>query len=374
MSTTESDFVMDQNPAVFAHLADQGLVPDYVMSSQRVTPEETAPLSVVAFADPFKRRFPCHTKAACWQSAAYFAGNNMHEQHIKDNIVKMAAAHDIADDVQAVFDSFQSEFDKVAAKVYEAQPMQKYAMTIDFEGFQGRGVEEFYPLNSYSDVITASDDATRDFRIGSLPMDAMRKVACNIIDAAAEYDVPLEELTPEIRNMGVKKLPDPFAAGELIGIRKNAGVDMTPYLAAMAMLGEAITKTASADAAIAMADDVAAQIVRMDNQNGIIYSNMMPNPYDIIFTGPSLEDMNKAAAQLVVIEGVRVPVADFLNLSDSVVDKTFSSRISEVIKSAKADVSGDCTIEKCANANEKMLTLPVDARKVLLAVLSDAAW
>lgn len=372
---TDCDFVTDQNPALFAHLADKGLVPEYVMKSARVTSEETDPLSIVAFADPYNRRFPCHTKAACWQAAAYFAGNNMEEEHVKENIVKMAAAHDISEDVTAVFEAFHEELTKAAAsQPKEEALMRKYAMTLDFEGFQGRGVEEFYPVNSYSEVITAAEDATTDFHSARLPMMAMRKVACNIVDAANEFHVPVSELTPEIRNMGIKRLPDPFAASELIGIRKDAGVDVAPYKAVLDELGEAITKTASADDAIELADDVAAQIVKMDTQNGIVYNNRMPNPYDLIFTGPALEELNKAAAQLVVIEGVRVPVADFLNLSDSTIEKTFSSKIGEVIKAAKADVAGDCTIEKCASANEKMLTLSTDARKVLLAVLSDTAW
>lgn len=372
---TDCDYVIDQNPGLFAHLADKGLVPEYVMQSDRVTREEVDPLSVVAFADPYNRRFPCHTKAACWQAAAYFAGNNMCKEYVKENIVKMAAAHDISDDVDAVFEAFREELTKAAAsQPKEEAPIRKYAMTINFEGFQGRGVEEFYPVNSYSEVITASEDATTDFRSARLPIMAMRKVAYNIVDAATAFSVPVSELTPETRNMGIKRLPDPFAASDLIGIRKNAGVDVTLYKSILAELEESITKTASVDDAIMLADDVAARIVQMDTRNGIKYNSLMPNPYDIIFTGPTLEELNKAAAQLVVIEGVRVPVSDFLNLSDSTIEKTFSSKIGEVIKGAKADVAGDCTIEKCASANEKVLTLSEDARKVLLAVLSDTAW
>ena len=82
----------------------------------------------------------------------------------------------------------------------------------------------------------------------------------------------------------------------------------------------------------------------------------------------------KAAATLIPILGVQVPVADFLNLSDNKIDKVFSKKAGSVIKGAKSCVDGEESIEKCAAAAEKLKGLGPEASKMLLKVLADLAW
>lgn len=371
MST--KDYVEANNPAVFSYLNEQGLIPEYVMNSACVTSEETEGLNKVAFADPYNRAYPCHTKSACWQSAAWYAGNHCDQPHVKSAIEKLAAVHGIEKDVEAVFNCFETEFNKVASdELITSEP--KYALTLDFGGDFGRGVQNHYPINSYNEIIRSGETATDDFRNGLLPMPIMRKVASALIEAAEELEVPYEELPKDVRTYGVQRLPDPYAAQVLIGIRKQAGAAVEPYTEIMGMLQKAMTKVASHAEAISVANIAAEEIFDLDHDNGIRYSNKMPDPYGIIFTGPTLGEMEKFAASTVDIMNVSVPVTDFLNLSDDTINAVFSQQLGNVIKEAKARVAGNPDMEKTAAAEELLSTLPPEASKILLATLADVGW
>lgn len=370
MST--KDYVEANNPAIFSYLNEQGLIPEYVMKSACVTSEETDGLNSVAFADQYNRAYPCHTKSACWQSAAWYAGNHEDAPHVKANIEKMAAFHGIEKDVQAVFNCFESEFNKVAHTEIVEEP--QYALSLDFGGDFGRGVQNHYPINSYNEVIRSGEAAAEDYVGSMLPMPIMRKVASSLMKAANEYQVPAEEMPAVVCRFGIQRLPDPYAAQVLVGIRKQANVAIDPYIELISTLQDAMTKIASHEDAIALADVAAAEMFDLDYDNGIRYSNRMPNPYDIIFTGPTLSDMEKFAANTVDILNVPVPVADFLNLSDEKIDAVFSQKLGAVIKEAKSRVSGSPDMEKTAAAEELISTLPPEATKILLATLADVGW
>lgn len=367
------DYVEANNPALFLHLDEHNLIPDYVKASARVTPEELEDLSVVAFADPFNRAYPCHTKAACWQSAAWYAGNAVDQPEVKAGIEKMAYAHGIEEDVQKVFACFDDTLTKAAsAEVVEDDP--KFALSLDFNGQFGRGFENHYPINSYHEVVRAGNDAAHDFATSSLPVPIMRKVATTIMDAAASYGVPEMEMPTVVCRLGIRRLPDPFAANVLVGMRKDAGVNVDPYRELLSQLESAIVKTASYMDAIALADQTAEQLCMLDEENGVRYNSRMQDPYALLYTGPRVDELEKAAAQVVDIDNVHVPVADLLNLSDDKIDAIFSKRVGSVIKQAKACVSGTPDMEKTANAALCLQALPEEATKVLLATLAEVGW
>lgn len=372
MST--KDYVEAQNPAIFMHLNEKNLIPDYVMESERVTTAETDGLSVVAFADPVTRAYPCHTKSACWQSAAWYAGTSEGRPDVKANIEKMAAAHGISDDVQAVFDSFADDLEKSAAATAEIVEEPQYALSLDLNGYQGRGYEQYYPVSSHLQVLTSCDNAATDFLSGLLPMPVMRKVATTLIKAAEAHAVQDCDIPGVVRRLGVVRLPDPYAAELLIDMRKTAGVDTAPYVRTIVQLRDSMAKAANAQEAILLAEDAASEVYDMDCENNIHYSGRMLNPYEILFSGPRLDELEKAAAQVVDVLNVHVPVVDFLNLSDEKIDSYFSPEAAETIKKAKAQVEGSPDMEKTASAAQLLAMLPDAVNKVLLGVLAETAW
>lgn len=371
--TQRIDFVSDNNPSVFSYLIDNDMVPDYVLESRPVTQEECDGLDKVAFADQYNRLFPCHTKEACWQSAAYTAGKFITDDSLRSSIVKAASLHGIEDDVKTLFDHFQEAMDKRASEEQQ-EPMQKYALVIDFQGEHGKQKEGFYPVNGADEVYASAIKLDQDYHRGFMPIAQMRKVAFAVVEAAEETNLPLAELPDTVLRFGENRLPDADTARLTIGCRKKANVDMKPYNILMEGLCEEMNKAATHTEGIAIAEKIASALVQLDQKNHIIYSASQPDPFELIFTGPTVSDMRKAAAQCVTIAGIELPSVDFLNIADTTVDRTFSAREAGVIKAAKEVLSGTPSIEKRAAAEEKLLTLGDESAKVLLTVAANTGW
>ena len=368
------DFVKSHNPSIFKFLEDNSVTPEYVKSASAITQGEVDGLNDVAFADRAHRLFPCHTKEACWKSAAFFAGSGESDAAIRKEIEKKASYHGISEDVSKVFSFFEDTLEKSACKKEASN--KEYALTLDFEGRDGRGVENFYPINSASEVIGASDDAAMDYMSGRIPIEAMRKIASNISEAATRFNVPTSDLNAEVQKLGTRRLPDAFAAEYLIGSRKEASTKL--YEASVAVikdLQEKIASCKSHDAAISLADEAADKIVALDKEAGIIsYTSTITDPYSAIFVGPTVEDMYKYAGTTVDISGIRVPCEDLINLSKDTIEQTFSKKAGSIILQAKENLGTEESIEKCARASELIGTLAEDTRTVLLNVLSSACW
>lgn len=366
------DFVSDENPAIFLYLSERNGIPEYVYDSARITSAETEGLNKVAFADPLNRLFPCHTKAACWNSAAYYAANGGGEGEVKESILKMAGTHGIREDVEKVF----SLFEEAMAKKASAEPERKYALNLDFGGFQGRGVENFYPINTESEIFSSAEDAAKAYRAGSIPMPAMRKIAMQIVAAADEMEYPIGELPADVKHLGVRRLPNPSYAETLLMTRKDASCDTAPYEDAIGTLKVAFSNPAiDKELLMQVAEDAAEKIYRLDKEAGVSYDKRtMPDPYDLIFSGPTVADMHKAAASLVAIRDVTVPVADLINLKEETIDKHFSAASARLIKEARAAVAAEANEETCAIAHQKIASLKQGVQKTLLAVLANVGW
>lgn len=368
---TNIDFTEDNNPDIFLHLNSKHLIPDYVMDSDCINKEACAELSDVAFADPFNRRYPCHTKSACWQSAAHLAGRHVNDPEIRKNIEKQAAIHGIEKDVEAVFNEFEPPMAKQAAEA----PQDQYALSIDYQGFGGRDVENYYPINSSFQCVSSGDEAADDFRSGRLPLPYMRKAAKAILEAAHAHDVAESSIHPVIIKYGAVRLPDPRTASSLLYMRKNAGINPEPYADILLPLVDEMEKAASVMAALDMAENAAYNMFMLDRQNHVKYGSNCPDPYSLLFCGPTMEDMEKAAATHVTILGVHVPVADFLNMSDKRINAKFNKQAAACICEAKNILSGEPTMEKTAAAEECLnRTLSVDNCKILLKELADTCF
>lgn len=373
-----NDYVGDNNPAILMFAHENGLLPDYFLDSEQITAENTKNLYKIAFADPENRKFPCHTKAACLHSAIWYAANAVDEPSVKQGIEKMAAVHNITEDVNRVFDTFGTVIEKAAsARAQEEQKMEKYALTIDFEGFRGRGVENFYPINSPIQVKEAADKAFHDYQMGDLPLPAFRKAAHAIVKAAEDFDMIATEMDPTVNSIGADRLPDPEFAESHARMRKMAGVmDIAPYLEIIEEVGNGIEKIASSPEELITIGEAAAEAMyALDQHNGIEkYSAAVVDPYTMIFSGPLVADFIKAAAQCVNLRGVHIPTADFLNISDNKIDKLFSPGVGSIIKAAKKELEGDATIEKSASAALKLAELNKEASNMLLKMLAGTGW
>ena len=363
------DFVTANNPAIFGYLHEKDAIPGYVLSSNKITKEEVDRLDKVAFANQAERLYPCHTKEACWESAAYFAGSGESDSTVKANIEKMAAFHGIEEDVRDVFAIFEGEMNKAAATEKKEKSMEKFALTLDLQGFQGRGVENFYPINNAAEVVASSDACTADYNAGKIPSGAMRKIASAITEAAITCGVDPSELTGEVRAFGTRNTPDPYAAEILVKMRKSAA-----HNELMKEFQEKLASTSELSEAIEVANEIAEKMYVLDKQAGVRYGKGVLDPYAILFTGPTLEEFEKAAASTISLRGVNIPVDDFVNLADKDIDVNFSSKSASIIKEAKSYISAGQSIDTCVNINNKLAELNRDTQNVLLNVLASTGW
>lgn len=366
------DFTEDNNPDYLLFLDGQDAIPAYVKESDMLSKAACADLSERAFADPAHRLYPCHTKTACWMSAAHFAGRHGTDETVKANIVKQAKFHGAEEDVQKVFDLLEPKIEKKAAA---EEPMVKFALSIDWEGMNGRGKEDYYPVSNAVDVMMSSEAVADDYKAGRLPLPYMRKAARAIVKAATELTGSTGTLSPVVVKYGSVRLPDPYAASVILsGSRKAAGANVDDYMAVLDALKEGLAKCASFEAALEAADEAARQLFILDKKAGIEYGAHYQDPFVILFSGPTMRDVEKTAAAHVRIMDVCVPVVDFVNLSDAKIDQTFRKEAAAVIKQAKETVKGTPSSEKTASASEGIAALNADVQKVLLRTLAETCF
>lgn len=367
-----TDFVHSENPEVFSFLHGEGLMPDYVINSDVITPDDCEQLSDRAFADSSNRLYPCHTKAACWESAAYFAGTGQEDERVKSAIEKMAAVHHIEDDVRTVFNKFEQEFDKAAAAAQQPAE-ERFALTLDWEGVEGKeGTQNLYPIATEMQCLRSGEKAASDYRCGKLPFDVFHKVATNIV---AAHPGNVEDLPADVQHYGAGRLPDPYAGSIFIQMRKQAGVAVEPYEAVLEEMRQATELDITPEEMMEYGVKAASLMRELDKLNGITkYSFKMKDPYDILFTGPSVKDVEKHAAAHVEVLGIQVPVTDMVNVSDAKIDRCFSTKVATVVKEAKAILAGANSMEKSAAASAKLAELDESARKSFLTVLAEVGW
>jgi hypothetical protein len=205
-----------------------------------------------------------------------------------------------------------------------------------------------------------------------LPLPLFVKVAQAIMEESGTVDP--RDIDQEVRLYGTPRLPDPYGMETLVMMRKNAGVEPEPYLSLIQELQPAIVKSASVNDALEAAAQLAEGLFNLDLQNNISYGPNTQDPYRMLYTGPTVADMEKHAATTVNIMNVPVPVTDILNMSDKRVDQLFAADAASVIKEAKAILEGAPAMEKSAAAAEKIATLSSTEQTIYLKELAGTAW
>lgn len=327
------DFVGDNNPTILSFAKEAGIVPEYV-TGNTVSVEG---LQKNAFADPEVEEFPCHTKEATWLSAAY-AINNADEE-VCGRILKMAHMHGIGKDVAEVMELFGNTMLKSAAAADPVPAEPKYAYMLE----KGASVYGVYEITNAYDTKYSANKLANEFRTSSMDPEIMEKTASAIVEAAKEQGV-YEELPAIVRTYGESRLPD--VANASLSLTNRPHVEK--YAAVLQWLDDAINDTKYAEEAIELAKEAASMITELDDEHGVVYGYNNPDAYTALFTGPTLDEFNKAANSVINIQDVFVPVAEFTKLaSEDITDRfspTHATVISEAIVKAASDVSAASTM------------------------------
>lgn len=365
-----TDFLNDRTGAVLNYAFENNLLPEFVKEASVDELHNVDGLIDEAFADKYNRLYPCHTKEATVLSALYAAANNNCESSVKDNIVKIASAFQINEEVESIFNHFEGEFEKIASENVE-EPIQKFALYLEDDN----GTTGYYDISDKENTLVSIKHLEQDFTAGGVQPHHMRKIASAIKSAAQEYDVAEAYIPSVINKYATAKLPDSNVAYELVGLREANGVDVSRYQDVIVKMANEISESdMSYSSIVDIADKAAEDLFVLDQEYGIKYASDQPDPYEIIYTGPTMEEINKFASEHVRISGIPVPVVDFVNISEDAVTSRFSKKASELILKVKEDLKGKTTLEKSAAAQAELETLSDDVRTVLLQTLAQTGW
>jgi hypothetical protein len=118
----------------------------------------------------------------------------------------------------------------------------------------------------------------------------MRKIASAIKSAAQEYDVADAYIPSIMKKYATTKLPDSNVAYELISLRNVDEEGMNNYRNVIMKMASNITESnMEYDTIVDIADKAAEDIFALDQHYGIKYASDQPDPYEIIYTGPTME-------------------------------------------------------------------------------------
>lgn len=365
---TREDFIGQNNPNVQIYAADHGLIPAYVDDSPMITEEDMAGLDNTAFANPYRRTYPCHTKVACVQSALWDAATNPGNELVTNNIRKMAAAHGVSEDVEKIYTHFRDAFTKAAAanaEVKEEEP--EYALELIDDNGEKQG---FFEVTYPQDVVHSAEEADKQYRAGNIGDSPLRKIASGLVKAAKRHNVPEEELPRTIRTFGTTRIPDPYEAEVTVrDFCKRSNVNPAPYLDGVNRLQQFMEKASAITDAIMAANLVADGMVELNLRNGIT-PRLEDSPYTLLFNGPELEDFNKRAASTVYIMDVPVPAQAVVGMPDEFVTAHFASKAASIIHQAQERLKGGDDLEKAAAAAELISQMSPEAKKELLRALA----
>lgn len=363
------DFVTDNNPTAVFHADREIGIPDYVKSAEVITSESLEEYSAAGFADKVNRRFPVFSKAATWLSAAYFLGNKLDDAAVLGSIKAAAASFDMEDDMKQLEGLF-SPLEKQAS-----EPAVKYALTTDFGGAFGRDVQNFYPIHDFGSVIGSSELMLKDAGEEALPLEFLRVAAVNLLKAADEHGVPVEELHPKLQKLGTLRMPN--FAGPMHAMyerKKYAGLpeaELQEY--------KDITEGAEAEFAKQAFESMEETILsvdkwvdlwcELDREKNVKYATVT-NPYEAFYQGITVAEFDKQAAENFFIGDIMVPTFELNSLDDSDLDAKFSKSDASVIKEAKSRYrQGVTPIAGNGDASRELAKLDHQTQKDLLGLM-----
>lgn len=357
---TRQDFIGINNPAIFAWADSHGLAPAWLKEASIPTEEDIQGLNKVAFANPYLREFPCHTKEATMMSAIWDAANGA---IVADNIKKFAEAHGIRTEVENVYNSFEAEQTKSAAITHT--PHYAFVLTDD----DGNDFAFNYDISDKDNLIRSASALVDDFKSHIIDQHNMRKIAHIMVKTAAANGMDEKELPIQVRLFGVNRLPD-FGVARLkiaaLCDRKN--IDFTPYGQILDVTQDTMQKLAGTAETMELGDLTASAMW----EAGLDYEkngwSIEDNPYNLIFCGVPEDEFEKAANATVFVQDVAIPREAITSLSDEDIDARLSGKSACIVKAAKALLAQE---DKPAYmGTEKLATLSTEGSKALLYILS----
>ncbi len=167
--------------------------PDFVKSANHEDVHGPENLHTSEFADPLRKLYPCHTKAATWASAVFFFDNResfppIRGATIEDKILKAAEVFNLKDEIEtlrsSITDSKTDDINKL--------PNEKFAYVNETD----EGVVRKYPLRNAAETKAAAEYFF-EYR-DSFPWEARNHFARKVLKAAESYGAAIQDCREEL--------------------------------------------------------------------------------------------------------------------------------------------------------------------------------
>jgi hypothetical protein len=284
--TIKIDASSDQSYAKLNQLnALYGPFPDYVKQASREDALVPVGLLPRAYADDIGGQLPCHTKAACLLSAAYFLEGRDQlpkdvARHVANRLEKAAADHGILADLEKLV-----QLSNAHVKSAQATNLPDSEFAYIKQAADGSR-ERHYPIRNPEEVKVAAAwfaEHRDHFSFGN-----RQAIAERILDKAAALSVSFEPALDDLlEKQAGRGVYDPiFAAGQL---RFRAKLDLLPETMKQAMLkladGLELNPVIATDLATTI--KIATIVDQYDRAIGLNrkYSRFVQRPEDIFFSG-----------------------------------------------------------------------------------------
>lgn len=208
------DYITDNNfTAKLSKLSEYYNFPDFVKKAHVETKESLAELPNEAFADPFKREYPIHTKAATVLSQAYLLGELESLFPVKSASAngKLMSLLRVGEKIQeaANWYGLENEFAKMASALQtyfhtqREKETQKIANSRKFAYVSEEDDTKLLPINNEYEITKSARELTKYVEDGKMGygvlggLDTIR-AAENICKAASDKGIPVPHKLREI--------------------------------------------------------------------------------------------------------------------------------------------------------------------------------
>lgn len=283
------DFASDKGCVEFVKLARQYTLPDFVKQADMVMTQNPTDVAISTFADPLRKQFYCHTKAATWINYLFFLEKKA-EFHPKDQ-----------GRIQERFNSFirywgiegatkaaEAQWEAAHKTAEDRRPDSEYAMV--WEAENGRK-ERSYPLTTRMEVKCAAE--WLHTYCDRIPFQDRNVIATKILDKTASYGADLGEHREFVEKQAGRGVGDPREIATMIDGRALLAKDD-----ALRTKFAQLAHTVRTQSHLALQPDqlvkLAHTVDMMDRAIGLAgrYTELLPRPEDVIFSAT----FTKAAA------------------------------------------------------------------------------
>lgn len=343
------DFTTYSTPPKYLFRAElHAPFPDWVVAEPMPTADQFSKQASIAFADQARRLLPISTKSATFHSALHiFANPNDFDESVFERVKEACAMHGIEQDIAPYASLFADELEKEAGLNEFVEG--RYAIDDQI----GNEVFKLLPLNDAEDVTSSAMDLSKMASEHRIHILTLVPAAREIVKAAADYSVG-HKLPELITRLGKDRLPDADIAKKKIKGREMLCKEADIRGKIAADYAEALEGVEERP------DESMAKIAAIDEAIGLRpnykLSSVVPTPHAIVFSGDTMEAVEKTAKENVLVREVLIPMTAVKQIPAMDAAFKFSkSAAATLAKMASTDDARDLSlaIEQWDEADQK---------------------